>query len=165
MKRNIFVVFIFTLTITFLPLSSAKAQDLRKFVINPVTTNIIGINIASKRNEIIEILGNPKSINNHYSELTDSPTMTFKYKDIEILIINESIYGLKCSSNQCKTNLGIAVGDTKTDVIKIYGNGNPPYDLAGKDSLSYPFIGLDSYLIFHFEDSRVVEIEYFVDFA
>lgn len=145
--------------------TSAEAEDKRKYLIDPGTTAINGITIASKEREIVSRLGKPKSVENGYSEVLSKPSKDLHYDGIKIYVINGSIYNLSCTAKRCRTDRGVKVGDRKTKVIEVYGLGNKPYAGAERDTLSYPLRGYDSYLFFIFQNDVVTEIEFWVDYT
>ncbi len=148
-----------------LSLSSAHANDSRKYIINPLNTSILGISISSSERDVISVLGEPKQIKERYSDAFDTNFRYLYYDGIEIYFGNGGMWGLSCKAAKCSTNLSVSVGDTKSMVIKQYGEGNTPYKGATRDSLSYPFKSCDCYLMFYFENNNVIEMSYFFDYA
>lgn len=148
-----------------LTFTGAEAQDKRKYLIDPNTTAINGITIATKERDIVSRLGKPKSVETGYSEVLSKPTKYLHYDGLKVYVIEGSIYNLSCTSKKCQTDRGVKVGDRKSKVIEVYGPGNKPYAGAERDTLNYPLRGYDSYLFFRFQDDVVMEIEFWVDFT
>lgn len=161
---SLFTVLLFLLT--FLTgVAKAQAGDNRKYLLDPAVTAINGINISTKEDHILKRLGKPKSVEKGYSEVESKPSKYLHYDGMKIYLIDENIYNFSCTGKKCQTDRGVKVGDSKSKVIEIYGSGNPPYAGSKRDTLRYPLRGLDSYLIFLFEENTVVEIEFWVDFV
>jgi len=153
----------FVLIVIFLP--TAHAEDTRKYIIDPSTTFILEISVSSNEREIVDLLGKPKLINERYSDALDTNFRDLHYDGIDISFGDGYMWGLSCKAEKCETNLRLKIGDSKAMVVKKYGDGNPPYEEATRDSLRYPFEGCDCYLFFYFENNRVVEISYFFDYT
>jgi hypothetical protein len=137
-----------------------EAADKRKYLIDPVTTAINGINIATKEPDILKRLGKPRLLENRYSELASKPSKYLHYDGIKIYLIESNISNLSCTGKKCQTDRGVKVGDNKATVIRIYGSGNQPYSGSKRDTLSYPLKNYDSYLFFVFKNDVVSEIEF-----
>lgn len=146
-------------------LSETYAEDTRKYIIDQSKTSILGITVSSNESEILSILGKPKQLKERYSDALDTNFRYLYYDGIEIRFGDGDMWGLSCKAAKCKTNFGVKIGDTKSVVIKMYGEGNKPYEDATRDSLSYPFKSCDCYLMFYFEKDNVIEISYFFDYA
>ena len=149
----------------FLTATSVEAEDKRKYLIDPNTTAINGITIATKERDIMSRLGKPKSVESGYSEVLSKPSKYLHYDGLKIYVIEGSIYNLSCTTRRCQTDRGVKVGDRKSKVIEVYGPGNKPYAGSERDTLNYPLRGYDSYLFFIFQNDVVTEIEFWVDFT
>jgi len=156
---------LFVVLACFIGIVQVEAEDKRKYSIDPATTAVNGIKIATTERDILKLLGKPKSVESSYSHVENKPSKYFYYDGMKIYLIEGNIYGLSCTGNRCKTDRGVKFGDSKARVVEIYGPGNPPYSGATSDSLSYPLKGIDSYLIFVFKDDKVAEIKFFVDYT
>ena len=159
-----FAVMLVVLACFFL-IAQAEADDKRKYLIDPATTAINQITIATTERDIVRRLGKPKSIERSYSEVKATSSKYLHYDGLKIYLIDGDIYNLSCTGRRCQTDRGVKVGDSKAKVIGVYGPGNTPNSGATQDSLSYPLKGIDSYLVFVFEDNKVAEIEFFVDYV
>jgi hypothetical protein len=151
--------------LSFVPAPASADEDAREHLVDPKTTAIGGISIGMAERRVLEQLGRPRSVKSVHSDLEDKPVKTVRYDGLKIDFVDGGIYGLSCSARSCRTDRGIKVGDLRSRVVEVYGPGNPPYEGASLDTLSYPLRGIDVYLVFVFEKDRVVGIEFFCDYS
>jgi len=156
---------LFVVLVCIFGIAPAEAEDKRKYLIDPATTAIHGIKIATTELDILKSLGKPRSVEGSYSEVNSKPSKYLHYDGIKIYLMEGNIYNLSCTGKKCQTDRGVKVGDNKAKVIRIYGLGNPPYSGSKRDTLSYPLKGYDSYLFFVFTNEVVTEIEFWVDYV
>lgn len=125
-----------------------------------VTIN--GIKLGDSEGRIIKKLGKPDKIETGFSEAITKNTKYLHYKGLKIYLTEDEMLNLSCK-HSCITDKGIKIGSTIKQVFDAYG-----VDKDSKDQASYifwvpeGFIG--AYLMFHFENGVVNEIEFWVDY-
>lgn len=142
----------------------AEGADTRRHFVDPATTAIGGIRAGMSEREIVTRLGKPASVETGYSEFEDKPSKTVRYEGMRLHFVDGDLQGLSCTGKACRTDRGLMVGDPRSKVLELYGPGNPPYEGAERDTLSYPLRGADVYLVFVFERDRVTALEFFFDY-
>ena len=146
--------------------TNAEEEYIPGVDIKQVTIN--GIRLTSREQEIINILGKPDKVtNNGIDEVTGGKSKTFYYEGLEIYLVDQQILSLRCKGSTCITDKGIRPGDDRIKVEQAYG---PPSRHVKTDNrLSYTFKNNKSYLfsslVFYFQNNKVIQIIYHVDYT
>jgi outer membrane protein assembly factor BamE (lipoprotein component of BamABCDE complex) len=131
-------------------------------------TTVNGIRLDSKESEIYKTLGKPeKVISRKPNEVLPGKAIEIHYPGLIIYLVGGEILHFECQGSACITNKGIRIGDTREQVERAYGAPSAQDD--GKDRIFYAFKSgnayLDSALVFHFMNSKVIKIEYVVGYT
>ena len=145
--------------------TNMPGEDRRAFTVDPRQTAINGITLLMTERDIVQLLGEPDAVEEGYSEPLDTPWKDLFYAGLKISFLKQDdIVRLVCTGHQCRTERGVKIGDSRFRVIATYGAGYPHHRTDTCDTLHYPLMGSDSYLVFVFENDVVTGIEFWVDF-
>lgn len=126
---------------------------------------INGLSIGSNEAAVVAAFGPPERIEEGFSEVVTKPSKHLFYDGIEIYLVDDEVYNLKCRSTRCVTHDGITLGDPTDKILAIFGKGKPTERDDGTKVLSYPLAGTEVSLIFHLKDGKVVELELWFDYT
>ena len=126
---------------------------------------INGLSIGSNEAAVVAAFGQPQTIEEGFSEVVTKPSRTLYYEGIEVYLIGDEIYNLKCRSQDCVTHDGIKPGDTTDRILAIFEKGEPVRLHDGTEVLRYPFADADVQLIIRLQDGKAAELELWFDYV
>jgi len=139
-----------------------NAENKHAHKVDAINTTINGVYIGSGEQEILKSLGSPTKTTLGFSEAITKSTKNFYFDGLSAYISENSILNLTCTKN-CITDKDIKIGSSRKEVFDAYGK-----NLEQKNKAMYIFFTpngyIDAYLVFHFENSVVIKIEFWVDY-
>lgn len=168
---------IITISMLFLAVAACDNASLREaaeaarkareaIAISPERGRINGLRIGSSETEVIAAFGPPAKIEAHgINETRGKPAQTFFYDGIEIFLVSDEIYRLKCRALNCATTDGVKVSDSKDKVVAALGPGVLFQRGDGSEALRYYVTNTGSVLIVDFSDGKVVALTLFFNDA
>ncbi len=137
---------------------AARAIDSERGKIN-------GLSIGSDEAAVVAAFGEPQRTEAGFSEVVTEPSRTLFYPGIEVYLVGDEIYNLKCRARQCVTFDGIKPGDALERVLSTFEKGQPAGRDDGTKVLAYPLADMDVMLVFRLQDGKVIELELWFDYT
>lgn len=145
--------------------AEAARQAYAASAIDDERGRINGLSIGSNEAAVVAAFGQPQRIEEGFSEVVSKPSRALFYDGIEIYLVGNEIYNLKCRSTNCVTHDGIKPGDPTDKILAIFEKGEPATLHDGTEALRYPLAGADISLIIHLQDGKAVMLELWFNYV
>ena len=132
--------------------------------IQPEQLELDGVSLDSTLKEIKNKFGSLIRVTEYNPEWTTTGEVEreFVFFDVQVYLVKDDIYSIRCETSKYITKDGLRVGDTSKDIVSIYGK---PEIFKHKDNIIYKYQvkETDAYLSFSIKDDQVVAIELWLD--
>ena len=133
-----------------------KSDADKKFALTGEDFQVNGLSEKSTKDLVEKALGKPDKIEKDENAVDESSkTVVWEYDGLNITFSTDRLLNFEISSVKYSTARGIKTGDSKEQVLKLYGT--PDFDET--ESIGYYDNGNEVHLVcFAFKDNKVVSI-------
>lgn len=125
---------------------------------------VAGIRPHASEADVFQALGRPDlSTTAHYDPSIGDSVANWTYDGINVEIVGHAVLKLHCAATRCSTGDGVAVGDSRGHVMRVYGTPGTVETINDQETLRYAGRLAECTLNFSIRDGAVAGIDLVCD--